>query len=130
MTAPRVDGRRGLGAAGERLTARFLQARGYRIVAQNVRLSRGEIDLVAEHGEALVLIEVRLRRSVTADAALESISPRKQRRLRLLAAEYCTRLKEQPAALRIDVVGISLDRQGRLREIRLIENAVEGDGSV
>ena len=128
MTAPRTDGRRGLGAAGERLSAHFLERRGYRILDRNVRLNRGEIDLVATQGETLVLVEVRLRRSAGVDAALESVSPRKQRRLRLLAAEYCARLAEQPAAVRIDVVGIALDRQGRLREIRLIENAVEGDG--
>jgi putative endonuclease len=122
-----VDRRRPLGALGERLTALYLEERGYRIVARNVRLRQGEIDLVAEHDRCLVLVEVRLRHGAGAGVALESISPAKQRRLRRLAAELCAARDPAPEAVRIDVVGVSLDRQGRLREIRLVQNAVEGE---
>ena len=122
-----VDGRRSLGALGERLTALYLEARGYRILDRNVRLRRGEIDIVAEHDHCLVIVEVRLRRGAGVGAALESISPAKQRRLRNLAAEFCAGRDPVPEAVRIDVVGVSLDRQGRLREIQLVQNAVEGE---
>lgn len=127
MTGRPADGRRALGAAGERLTARYLEARGYRILARNVRLSRGEIDLVAEQGGCLVLIEVRLRRGTGTAVALESISAAKRRRLRMLAAEYCARLDPVPDAVRIDVVAVSIGWNGRLEEVLLVENAVEAD---
>jgi len=123
------DGRRALGAAGESLTARFLEARGYRILERNVRTARGEIDLVAEQDDCLVFVEVRLRRGAHVDSALESVAAAKQRRLRRLAGEYCVLHGRTLDAVRIDVVAVSLDRQGRLRDIRLIQNAVEGDGS-
>jgi len=124
-----VDGRRALGAAGESLTVRFLEARGYRVLERNVRTARGEIDLVAEHDGCLVFVEVRLRRGAHVDSALESVAAAKQRRLRRLAGEYCVLHGRALDPVRIDVVAVSLDRQGRLRDIRLVQNAVEGDGS-
>lgn len=119
------DGRRLLGNRGERLAEHFLEQHGYRIVARNVRLRGGELDLIARVGSCLVAVEVRLRRAAGADIALESITPAKQRRLRRLVMEYCLTLDEQPAELRIDVVAVALSRAGELREIVVIENAVE-----
>jgi ribonuclease HII len=129
MQQRQADGRRALGAAGESLTVRFLEAQGYRVIERNVRTVRGEIDLVAEEDGCLVFVEVRLRRGALVDSALESVAAPKQRRLRRLAAEYCAQQGRDDPAARIDVVAISLDRQGRLRDIRLVRNAVEGDGS-
>ena len=122
-----TDARRALGAAGERLTAHYLEARGYRIVDRNVRLKNGEIDLVADHDGCLVLIEVRLRRGASSGEALESVARRKQGRLRRLSKEYCATLVQAPESVRIDVVAISLDRGGRVQDIVLVQNAVEDD---
>jgi putative endonuclease len=122
-----ADGRKGLGAAGERLAALHLERRGYRILARNVRLPGGEIDLVASHAGCLVIVEVRLRRGAGAGAALESVGRAKQQRLRRLALEYCASLTAQPENLRIDVVAIELDAGGRLQEIVVVENAVEAE---
>ena len=53
--------RQNLGALGEEAAAALLRKGGYRIVAQNHRCRRGEVDLVAERGELLVFVEVRTR---------------------------------------------------------------------
>lgn len=121
------DGRVGLGAAGERLAAWQLEQRGYVILARNVRLPGGEIDLVARQGGCLVIVEVRLRRGAPVDAALASITPAKQRRLRRLTAHYCSTLEQEPDAVRIDVVAISLDREGRPNSVVVVKNAVEAE---
>ncbi|HTE86904.1 MAG TPA: YraN family protein [Dehalococcoidia bacterium] len=121
------DARRAFGAAGERLTARYLEGRGYRILGRNVRLPGGEIDIVADHNGCLVLIEVRLRRGAGAGEALESVARRKQNRLRRLSKEYCATLSAAPESVRIDVVAVSLDRRGRVQDVLLIENAVEDE---
>lgn len=123
----KLDHRRTLGSAGERLAAHALEQRGYRILARNLRLPPGELDLVAEHEGCLVLVEVRLRRGAGPGAALESIGEAKQRRLRRLAGAYCLTLAAPPECLRIDVVGITLDRGGRLLSLQVIQNAVEGE---
>jgi putative endonuclease len=92
-----------------------------------VRLRGGEIDLIAEHEGTLVFVEVRLRRGAAAGAALESVARIKQARLRRLALEYCAALSDPPSSIRIDVVALTVDRRGRLRDIVLIQNAVEDD---
>jgi putative endonuclease len=83
------DPRRALGAAGERVTALYLEQRGYRILGRNVRLKGGEIDIVADHNGCLVIVEVRLRRGAGTGIALESVARKKQERLRRLSMEYC-----------------------------------------
>jgi putative endonuclease len=119
------DPRRALGAAGERVTALYLEQRGYRILGRNVRLKGGEIDIVADHNGCLVIVEVRLRRGAGTGIALESVARKKQERLRRLSMEYCAGLQAPPESVRIDVVGISLDGRGRVVDLVLIENAVE-----
>ena len=65
--------RKTVGAQGEATTAAFLEVRGYRLVDTNVRpeggRARGEIDLVAWHGEYLVFVEVKTRRPPAAHRA-------------------------------------------------------------
>ena len=74
--------RQRLGQAGEAVAARFLEARGYRIVARNVRADRVEMDIVARRGPLLVFVEVKSRASLRGGSAAEAVDARKQRRLR------------------------------------------------
>ena len=88
MTHPRQD----LGREGENRAAQFLEARGYRIVARNVRADRVEIDLIVRRSTTLVFVEVKSRRAIqgngSPDSGLghglvaEAVDERKQRRLR------------------------------------------------
>lgn len=120
--------RRRLGAAGERLAARYLEGQGYRVLAQSVRLPPwGEIDLVAERDGTLVLVEVRLRRGQAFGGALASIGPIKRMRLLRTALAYLATLGDAAPAARIDLVAITLDRAGRLVHIDHIPNAVEAE---
>lgn len=50
------------GIKGEELAKRYLENKGYKIVASNVNYPGiGELDIVALHGNVLVFIEVRTR---------------------------------------------------------------------
>jgi len=84
------------GAAAEALAARFLQARGVRIVERNYRCRGGEIDIIARDGSTLVFVEVRLRRSDAFGGAAASITAAKRRRLGLAARHYLGRLGREP----------------------------------
>ncbi|HSP35400.1 MAG TPA: YraN family protein, partial [Thermoanaerobaculia bacterium] len=61
-----------LGARGERRAAWFYRLRGYRVVARNVRLHSGEIDLVVRRGRTLVIAEVKTRQSLAAGEGFEA----------------------------------------------------------
>ena len=95
--------RRSLGREGEERAARHLEARGYQIIARNVRAARVEIDLIARDGRALVFVEVKTRRLGTHAAfgrhasAAEAVDARKQARLRRGAAAW---LADHPDARR------------------------------
>ncbi|HXC61421.1 MAG TPA: YraN family protein, partial [Nitrospiria bacterium] len=53
---------RQFGIDGESLAAEFLRKKGYRILERNYRTQRGEMDIIAEEGGALVFVEVKARR--------------------------------------------------------------------
>ncbi len=100
--------RQQLGSLGESLAAEALQRQGYRLLARNVRTPLGEIDLVARQGEALVFIEVKLRRNLRFGSPAEAVTVSKQRRLRRAAEYYLRRQPCWPAQIRFDVVAITL----------------------
>src|SRR5688500_19052549 len=111
-----TEARRILGREGERIVARELERRGWRIVARNARVQgiRGEIDVVALEGDTLVVVEVKTGRACARSgpvSVLELVGPKKQRKLRSLAATWMRahRADLPPVrSLRIDVIGLRL----------------------
>jgi putative endonuclease len=91
-----------------------LRDRGYRIIERNVRLRRGELDVVAEESGDLVFVEVKSRRSMSYGTPAEGVGPRKQHALARLAAGYVTRRGLGERACRFDVVEVWVDRSGAL----------------
>lgn len=100
-----------IGRVGEQLAAAHLLRNGWHIVDRNWRCRAGEIDIVAtEHGQ-LVVCEVKTRLSDRAGTPVESVTPRKARRLRGLALEWLAqRGGHEP--VRVDIIGVSLARDG------------------
>ena len=119
------DGRRRLGAFGERLAAAHLMAKGYQIRARNFRCREGEIDIVAQDGGTLVFVEVRTRRGDAMGSPAESVTAVKEARLVAAAMCYVQALTEPPSDQRIDFVAVQLSPGGRLLAIEHIEGAVD-----
>lgn len=95
---------RDLGRRGERRAAWFYRLRGYRIVARNVRLRSGEIDLVCRRGRTLVVAEVKTRQSLAAGEGFEAVDAAKRERLIRLAGEYVRSRRD--LQIRYDVVSL------------------------
>jgi putative endonuclease len=95
------------GAAAEQLAARYLQVRGLKVLARNLRCKAGELDLVCLDGDVLAIVEVRQRGSAEYGGALSSVSWVKQRKI-LRTAQYFLRREKhwRNLALRFDVVAI------------------------
>jgi putative endonuclease len=124
------DPRRLLGARGEELAARHLEARGLQVVERNFRTRFGELDIVARSPRFLVFCEVKTR--IVPDGAVDGlgplvgIGPRKRRQVRAMAREWLGqgRLEgERPSELRFDAIGIRFDRSGRLLALEHLEAA-------
>lgn len=69
------------GAFYEKRARRYLESQGLKFVAANVYVRGGEIDLIMEHHQVIVFIEVRFRRSDAFGSAAASVTVRKQKRL-------------------------------------------------
>ena len=69
---------RELGRRGERRAAWFYRLRGYSIVARNVRLRNGEIDLIVRRRRVLAFVEVKARQSLAAGEGYEAVDRVKQ----------------------------------------------------
>ena len=107
--APVTRERQECGRAGEDRAAAFLAARGFTILARNVRAAAGEIDVIALDGETLVFCEIRTRRSARQGGALESVTPAKQRQVVRVAEWFLGRHPELHARpIRFDVVAIDV----------------------
>ena len=105
--------RQRIGRLGENLAYAYLKQSGWLVLDRNWRCRHGEIDLVGLDGDALVICEVRTRHGDRAGTALESVTPVKLRRLRLLAGQWIQVRGARPRSVRIDVVGVQIDDRGR-----------------
>ena len=110
---------------GESLAAKHLKARGYRILAQNYRSRRGEIDLIARDGEFVVFVEVKTRRSLKFGLPQAAVTLQKQRQISKVALAYLQSRNLLDAPCRFDVIAIHLSPQLELLRLEQIESAFD-----
>ena len=115
--------RQNLGALGEEAAAALLRKGGYRIVAQNHRCRRGEVDLIAERGELLVFVEFRTRATAAFGRPEETVSAAKQRRVVAAARDYLARWRGPQRGVRFDVVAVTDGPRGP--SLQHFENAFD-----
>jgi putative endonuclease len=107
------------------MAAFFLSERGYSVLARNQRTPLGELDLVCRSLSEVVIVEVKARSSEEYGEALESIGPRKARRLRAAAVWWLSDRGLFPCAVRFDVVTVALDSQGCPRSVHHLKNVLD-----
>ena len=95
---------RTLGRLGEARAVWHYLLRGYRVVGRNVRLSAGEIDLVARRGRAVVIVEVKTRQTRLGGEGHEAVDRRKRERMIRLGDQYAA--AHPDAYLRYDIVSV------------------------
>lgn len=99
--AARRDGRR-----REVLAAVWLMLKGYRILGFRLKTRQGEIDLLAQRGRVLAVVEVKSR--TNAIAALEAVTPAQRARLlRAGRAVMAGRPALKGLELRLDLIAMA-----------------------
>ena len=99
--AARTAGRR-----AEVWAALWLMAKGYRILGFRLRTPQGEIDLLAQRGRVLAVVEVKQRASL--QAALEAVSDVQRERLRRAGRAIAARRPSlQNLAVRLDLIAVA-----------------------
>jgi len=77
------------GRLAETIAAWRLRLAGWRIVAHDVRLPAGQIDLIAKRGRVLAFVEVKARSGF--DDAAESLHPAQAMRIARAAEQFCAK---------------------------------------
>jgi putative endonuclease len=104
--------RQAVGAYGERLASRYLQAAGLVLLDSNWRCREGEVDLILRDGDDVVFCEVKTRRSDAYGTPAEAVAPAKVRRLRRIAACWLAERTVRPRQVRFDVVSVLPQTRG------------------
>lgn len=119
-----MDHRRRVGSRGEAYARAFLEGRGCRVLAQNFRAGRGEVDLVVEDGGTWVFVEVKCNLTDRYGIPEERVTERKQRQLvRVAQAFIQERSGGRERDYRFDVVAVELAPDLTLRDLRHIRDA-------
>lgn len=111
------------GRWAERLVARTLRRRGYRILERNYRCARGEIDLIAASEDVLCFVEVKARSREDYGGAIAAVDDAKRRRV-VAAAEVYLAETGYCGICRFDVVTLAARPPGRWH-VDHLENAFE-----
>lgn len=97
-----------LGSLGEQKAVKFLERKGYRILNTNWRKGRYELDVVAEYGGELIVVEVKTRSPESLLSPEDSVDKKKIRRI-VAAANHYVRSSFHKLPVRFDIISIKGD---------------------
>lgn len=97
------------GLTGEQQAESYLTGLGMLCLARRYRGGDGELDLVMQDGDTLVMVEVKFRPNSRCGAGLAAITPGKQRRMLHAAQHFLLEGEWTGMPVRFDVVEITAD---------------------
>ena len=115
-----------LGAFGEDAACRYLQKKGYKLLARNFTCRMGEVDIIAQKGRFVVFAEVKLRKNADFGQAREFVTAAKQRRI-ITAAEMWLMQNKTELQPRFDVIEVYAPegQETKKTEIHHLEDAYQ-----
>jgi len=115
-----------IGRLGEDAARAHLEAKGLRVLDQNVCLGRLELDLICEHQDTLVFVEVKTRAEGSLATPADGLTAQKRSRLLRAAQCYLSRHELWHRPCRFDLVSV-LVRAGAVQGVEHVENAISAD---
>lgn len=99
------------GRQAETVVSELLAARGYTILAHNLRLGHHELDIVARRGAVITAFEVRFRGATSWQSSLGSIGLSKRRHLQAALRSLWARVRRDPTVERVklEVAAVTFD---------------------
>lgn len=123
---PDWSSRREIGRWGEDKAARYLENKGYKIIARHWTHRIGELDIVAAKDGRVVFVEVRTKTSLRYGMPEESVGAWKKERLCRTANVYMLKHKIGNMPYQIDLIAIVHNLAINQTTIRHFENVLSG----
>jgi len=117
------NSRQKFGEQSESIAVSYLKKHGYKIIEQNYRTKLGEIDIIAREKGTIAFIEVKSRKSKNFGSPKWAVTPKKQRKISMVALWYLKTTKQSNVKARFDVVSIISANNNP--SIEIIKNAFE-----
>jgi putative endonuclease len=117
------DADHALGRRGEDVAHRYLQSKGYHVIARNYRTpsGSGELDLVASKGNALVIVEVKSRTYTNFGLPERNVDHEKELHIIRGAEDFARRAEIPLNRVRFDIIAIVFGNK-KVPEIRHLED--------
>ena len=97
-----------LGECGEKIARKYAKKAGMKILENNYRAVRGEIDLIDQDNEQIVFIEVKTNSTANPVPPENRVNSAKQRQIGKIARAYLQNTGKTECDTRFDVMGITL----------------------
>lgn len=94
-----------LGKLGEIKAMEFLQSKGYKILRQNFYYNKGEVDILAQIEDLLVVVEVKTRSSAIFGDPQDFLKPKQINRI-VEATDAFMTLNNIECEVRFDIIAI------------------------
>lgn len=109
-----------LGKLGEELSVEFLRKNGYDILETNYVFQKAEIDIIAQKGNILAVVEVKTRSSIDFGLPQDFVKPKKIQLLVKAINEYVVS-NDLDVEVRFDIIAVHKD--GKQFKIEHLEDA-------
>lgn len=109
-----------LGKKGEQLAVDFLVENNYNIVERNYRFDKAEVDIIAQKGDILAIVEVKTRSSLDFGNPQDFVKPKQIKNLVKAVDEYVTE-NDLDVEVRFDIIAIV--KENNSYNIEHLENA-------
>lgn len=109
-----------LGILGEKIAINHIMNLGYEIIEKNYRFKKNEIDIIAQYGSQLIIIEVKTRHSSEIGEPWMAVNRSKQKAIIQVANQYI-QSKQINLDTRFDIISIVHNNLGT--KIEHIEDA-------
>ena len=111
------------GNLAEDLAFSFLEEKGYKILVKNFRYQKGEIDIIAEFNNEIIIVEVKARGSDLFMEPQEAVTKTKIKSL-VMVADFFMRDRNLDQEVRFDIIAVLPDQKGKL-QITHLEDAFQ-----
>jgi len=118
-----LNSRQKFGEKSESIAVSYLKKQGYKIIEQNYRTKLGEIDIIAREKDTIAFIEVKSRKSKNFGSPKWAVTPKKQRKISMVALWYLKTTMQSNVKARFDVVSIISSQDNP--SIEIVKNAFE-----